>query len=166
MSLSSKKYLILGVFILFVILSFITWRWTFAHPQYAHVVSATPISSTVFVTEEYCHRVGIPMPFTATHLSRFHPSEQECRIFHMVDALNNKELAQFPYHKFKECVPIYRQERRIIGYDVLYTIDGSPGKVRTTFKPGDIIALDAQGRLILQQDAYCSMSENIPCRRD
>ncbi|MEX5486085.1 flagellar protein regulator [Proteus mirabilis] len=118
-------------------------KWIFPLPQFAHVVSATPIKSTVFVTEEYCHRIGLPTQFTPEKLSRFHPAEQECRVFYMIEALNNKSIAHFPYAQFRECIPIYRQERRVIGYDVLYTIDGTPGKVRTTFKPGDIIALDS-----------------------
>ncbi len=126
----------------------------------------TPIKSTVFVTEEYCHRIGLPTQFTPEKLSRFHPAEQECRVFYyMIEALNNKSIAHFPYAQFRECIPIYRQERRVIGYDVLYTIDGTPGKVRTTFKPGDIIALDSDGRLVLEQEPYCSMNENIPCRK-
>ncbi|MBG3131407.1 flagellar protein regulator [Proteus mirabilis] len=166
MGVNVKKYTLIGLIIVLAILSFIAWRWVFSQPQYAHVVSATPIKSTVFVTEEYCHRIGLPTPFTPEKLSRFHPAEQECRVFYMIEALNNSNIANFPYPQFKECIPIYRQERRIVGYDVLYTIDGTPGKVRTTFKPGEIIALDSDGRLILEQEPYCSMNEKVPCRKE
>ncbi|MEQ4899933.1 flagellar biogenesis regulator UmoD [Proteus vulgaris] len=164
MSVDVRKYTLIGLVVVLAILSFIVWRWVFPQPQFAHVVSATPIKSTVFVTEEYCHRIGLPTPFTPEKLSRFHPAEQECRVFYMTEALNNSNIANFPYPQFKECIPIYRQERRIVGYDVLYTIDGTPGKVRTTFKPGEVIALDADGRLILAQEPYCSMNEKVPCR--
>lgn len=166
MSVDIRKYILIGLIFVLAIFSFIAWRWVFSQPQFAHVVSATPIKSTVFVTEEYCHRIGLPTPFTPENLSRFHPAEQECRVFYMIEALNDKNIANFPYPQFKECIPIYRQERRVVGYDVLYTIDGTPGKVRTTFKPGDVIALDADGRLVLEQEPYCSMNENIPCRKD
>ncbi|MBG3012164.1 flagellar biogenesis regulator UmoD [Proteus faecis] len=166
MGVNVRKYTLIGLIIALAILSFIVWRWVFPQPQYAHVVSATPIKSTVFVTEEYCHRIGLPTPFTPENLSRFHPAEQECRVFYMIEALNNSNIANFPYPQFKECIPIYRQERRIVGYDVLYTIDGTPGKVRTTFKPGEVIALDSDGRLILEQDPYCSMNEKVPCRKE
>lgn len=166
MGVNVRKYTLIGLIIALAILSFIVWRWVFPQPQYAHVVSATPIKSTVFVTEEFCHRIGLPTPFTPENLSRFHPAEQECRVFYMIEALNNSNIANFPYPQFKECIPIYRQERRIVGYDVLYTIDGTPGKVRTTFKPGEVIALDSDGRLILEQDPYCSMNEKVPCRKE
>ncbi|MGA6363718.1 flagellar biogenesis regulator UmoD [Proteus penneri] len=166
MGVNVRKYTLIGLIIALAILSFIAWRWVFPQPQYAHVVSATPIKSTVFVTEEYCHRIGLPTPFTPENLSRFHPAEQECRVFYMIEALNNSNIANFPYPQFKECIPIYRQERRIVGYDVLYTIDGTPGKVRTTFKPGEVIALDFDGRLILEQEPYCSMNEKVPCRKE
>lgn len=166
MGVNVRKYTLIGLIIVLAILSFIAWRWVFTQPQYAYVVSATPIKSTVFVTEEYCHRIGLPTPFTPEKLSRFHPAEQECRVFYMIEALNSSNIANFPYPKFKECIPIYRQERRIVGYDVLYTIDGTPGKVRTTFKPGEVIALDPDGRLILEQDPYCSMNEKVPCRKE
>ena len=166
MSVDSKKFTLIGLILVLAILLFVAWKWIFPRPQFAHVVSATPIKSTVFVTGEYCHRIGLPTQFTPEKLSRFHPAEQECRVFYMIEALNNKSIAHFPYAQFRECIPIYRQERRVIGYDVLYTIDGTPGKVRTTFKPGDIIALDSDGRLVLEQEPYCSMNENIPCRKE
>ena len=83
----------------------------------------------------------------------------------MIEALNNKSIAHFPYAQFERMYSHLPPRRRVIGYDVLYTIDGTPGKVRTTFKPGDIIALDSDGRLVLEQEPYCSMNENIPCRK-
>lgn len=166
MSVNIKKYTLIGVIAILVLLLFIAWRWIFSQPQFAYVVSATPIKSTVFVTEEYCHRIGLPTPFSLENLSRFHPAENECRVFYIIETLNKRTASRFPYPDFKECVPIYRQERRVIGYDVLYTIDGTPGKVRTTFKPGELIALDKKGRLILTQEPYCILNENIPCLKE
>ncbi|MFN6886050.1 flagellar biogenesis regulator UmoD, partial [Proteus mirabilis] len=92
MSVDSKKFTLIGLILVLAILLFVAWKWIFPRPQFAHVVSATPIKSTVFVTEEYCHRIGLPTQFTPERLSRFHPAEQECRVFYMIEALNNKSI--------------------------------------------------------------------------
>lgn len=49
------------------------------------------------------------------------------------------------------CSTVTDTSEKVVGYDVRYTLDGKPGKVRMDRDPGSQIPVDKNGRLILSQ---------------
>lgn len=144
-------------------------------PQYAQVVSATPIKETVKTPRQECRNV------TVTHRR---PVQDENRITgsvlgavaggvigHQFGGGRGKDVATVvgalgggyagnqiqgslqesdTYTTTQQrCKTVYDKSEKMLGYDVTYKIGDQQGKIRMDRDPGTQIPLDSNGQLIL-----------------
>ena len=129
-------------------------------PQYAQVVSATPIKETVKTPRQECRNV------TVTHRR---PVQDENRITGsvlgavaggtVVGALGGGYAGNQIQGSLQEsdiytttqqrCKTVYDKSEKMLGYDVTYKIGDQQGKIRMDRDPGTQIPLDSNGQLIL-----------------
>ncbi|EKK5267578.1 glycine zipper 2TM domain-containing protein [Cronobacter dublinensis] len=146
-------------------------------PEYAQVVSATPIKETVKTPRQECRNV------TVTHRR---PVQDENRltgsvlgavaggvIGHQFGGGRGKDVAtvvgalgggyagnQIQGHlqegdtyttQQQRCKTVYDKSEKMLGYDVTYRIGEEQGKIRMDNDPGSRIPLDSNGQLVLNQ---------------
>lgn len=115
----------------------------------ATVLSTEPIKSNRIIEYENCTVTGVPGTFSKESLSRFHPAQNECKVVFMIEALQDKSFPFFSDSHQRACVITKKMELVIVGYDVVYRIGDTVGKVRTAYDPGLFIPLNEDGRLNL-----------------
>lgn len=148
-------------------------------PQYAQVVSATPIKETVKTPRQECRNVTV---------NQRRPVQDENRIAgsvlgavaggvlgHQFGGGRGKDVAtvagalaggyagnQAQGHlqnndtystTQQRCSTVYDKSQKVLGYDVTYKIGDQQGKIRMERDPGTQIPLDRNGQLILNQKA-------------
>ena len=148
-------------------------------PQYAQVVSATPIKETVKTPRKECRNV------TVTHRR---PVQDENRltgsvlgavaggvIGHQFGGGRGKDVATVvgalgggyagnqvqgamqerdTYTSTQQrCKTVYDKSEKMLGYDVTYKIGDQHGKIRMENDPGTRIPLDSNGQLVLDNKA-------------
>ena len=119
-------------------------------PQYAQVVSATPIKESVKTPRQECRNV------TVTHRK---PVQDENRIAGSVlGAVAGGVIGhQFGGGRGKDIATVagalYDKSEKMLGYDVTYKIGDQQGKIRMDKDPGAQIPLDNNGQLILNNKA-------------
>lgn len=148
-------------------------------PQYAQVVSATPIKETVKTPRKKCRNV------TVTHRR---PVQDENRltgsvlgavaggvIGHQFGGGRGKDVATVvgalgggyagnqvqgamqerdTYTSTQQrCKTVYDKSEKMLGYDVTYKIGDQHGKIRMENDPGTQIPLDSNGQLVLDNKA-------------
>ena len=148
-------------------------------PQYAQVVSATPIKETVKTPRKECRNV------TVTHRR---PVQDENRltgsvlgavaggvIGHQFGGGHGKDVATVvgalgggyagnqvqgamqerdTYTSTQQrCKTVYDKSEKMLGYDVTYKIGDQHGKIRMENDPGTQIPLDSNGQLVLDNKA-------------
>ncbi|HHC1436659.1 TPA: glycine zipper 2TM domain-containing protein [Klebsiella pneumoniae] len=117
-------------------------------PQYAQVVSSTPIKETVKTPRQECRNV------TVTHRR---PVQDENRIAGSVlgggYAGNQIQGAMQDNDTYtttqQRCKTVYDKSDKMLGYDVTYKIGDQQGKIRMDHDPGSQIPLDNNGQLVL-----------------
>ncbi|HFZ8995926.1 TPA: glycine zipper 2TM domain-containing protein [Citrobacter freundii] len=144
-------------------------------PQYAQVVSATPIKETIKTPRKECRNV------TVTHRK---PVQDENRITgsvlgavaggvigHQFGNGRGKDVATvvgalgggYAGHQIQgsmqesdtytttqqRCQTVYDKSEKMLGYDVTYKIGDQQGKIRMDNDPGKQIPLDSNGQLVL-----------------
>ncbi|MEZ2759788.1 UmoD family flagellar biogenesis regulator [Providencia vermicola] len=115
----------------------------------ATVLSVEPIKANRLVEYENCTLTGVLGSFNQQSLSRFHPAQNECKIIFMIEALQGKGVPSLFDNQNKTCVKTQRMELVTVGYDVVYQIGKTIGKVRTSYAPSIFIPLNEDGRLDL-----------------
>ena len=148
-------------------------------PQYAQVVSATPIKETIKTPRQECRNVPV------THRK---PVQDENRITgsvlgavaggvlgHQFGGGRGKDVASVvgafgggyavnliqgsmqendTYTSTQQrCKTVYDKSEKMLGYDVTYKIGDQQGKIRMDKDPGTQIPLDNNGQLILNNKA-------------
>ena len=148
-------------------------------PQYAQVVSATPIKETIKTPRKECRNV------TVTHRR---PVQDENRIAgsvlgavaggvigHQFGGGRGKDVAtgvgalgggyggkqiqgsmqENDTHTSTQqrCKTVYDKSEKMLGYDVTYKIGDQQGKIRMDRDPGTQIPLDSNGQLVLNNKA-------------
>lgn len=156
-------------------------------PQYAQVVSATPIKETVKTPRQECRNV------TVTHRR---PVQDENRITgsvlgavaggvigHQFGGGRGKDVATVvgalgggyagnqiqgslqesdTYTTTQQrCKTVYDKSEKMLGYDVTYKIGDQQGKIRMDRDPGTQIPLDSNGQLILKQGCTLQFSPSF-----
>ncbi|WP_099123004.1 UmoD family flagellar biogenesis regulator [Xenorhabdus sp. KK7.4] len=119
-------------------------------PKYAQVLSSEPIITIGYAQKYYCNGALVPFIkiFGNTESNRL--SVYKNSLFFFIERLNiTRESYALNYYELKHCIAFKIREPRIIGYDVIYTIDNKPGKVRVIHKPDQSIPLNGKGKLIL-----------------
>jgi len=146
-------------------------------PQYAQVVSATPIKETVKTPRKECRNVAV------THRA---PVQDENRIVgsalgavaggvigHQFGGGRGKDVATVvgalgggyagnqvqgamqdrdTYTTTQQrCKTVYDKSEKMLGYDVTYRIGDQQGKIRMDKDPGTQIPLDGNGQLVLNK---------------
>lgn len=144
-------------------------------PQYAQVVSATPITESVKTPRKECRNVAV------THRR---PVQDENRIAgsvlgavaggvigHQFGGGRGKDVATvvgalgggYAGHQVQgamqdndtytttqqRCKTVYDKSEKMLGYDVTYKIGDQQGKIRMDKDPGTQIPLDSNGQLVL-----------------
>ncbi|EPL6453168.1 MULTISPECIES: UmoD family flagellar biogenesis regulator [Providencia] len=115
----------------------------------ATVLSVEPIKANRLVEYENCTLTGVLGSFNQQSLSRFHPAQNECKMIFMIEALQGKGFPSLFDNQNKICVKTQRMELAVVGYDVVYQIGKTIGKVRTSYAPSIFIPLNEDGRLDL-----------------
>ncbi|MBQ0267130.1 UmoD family flagellar biogenesis regulator [Providencia huaxiensis] len=115
----------------------------------ATVLSVEPIQSNRLVEYENCTVTGVLGSFNQQSLSRFHPAQSECKMIFMIEALQGKGFPSLFDMQNQTCVKTQKMELVVVGYDVVYQIGKTIGKVRTSYEPSMFIPLDDKGRLVL-----------------
>ncbi|MGG4610191.1 UmoD family flagellar biogenesis regulator [Providencia sp. Me31A] len=128
----------------------------------ATVLSVEPIKSNRLVEYQNCSVTGVLGTFNQQSLSRFHPAQNECKMFFMLEALQGKSFPSLFDDHNKTCVSTQKMELVTVGYDVIYQIGKTVGKVRTSYAPSMFIPLNEKGQLVLTSSN--SVCETI--RRD
>ncbi|MEQ5073441.1 UmoD family flagellar biogenesis regulator [Providencia alcalifaciens] len=123
----------------------------------ATVLSTEPIRATRMIKHENCSVTGILGSFTQESLSRWHPAQRECRTILMIQSLQGKSFPPFSSHEPRTCVITKSLEQIIVGYDVIYRIGDTIGKVRMPYEPTVFIPLNENGQLDL------TISSNAAC---
>ncbi|WP_369310877.1 UmoD family flagellar biogenesis regulator [Providencia rettgeri] len=119
----------------------------------ATVLSVEPIKANRLVEYENCTLTGVLGTFNQQSLSRFHPAQNECKMIFMIEALQGKGGPSLFDNQNKTCVQTQRMELVVVGYDVVYQIGKTIGKVRTSYAPSIFIPLNEEGRLDLSSSS-------------
>ncbi|XNM72932.1 glycine zipper 2TM domain-containing protein [Escherichia coli] len=144
-------------------------------PQYAQVVSATPIKETVKTPRQECRNVTvthrrpdaskIALPVGARRCSgrvighQFGGGRGK-DVATVVGALGGGYAGWFKSRALsrkadtytttqRRCKTVYDKSEKMLGYDVTYKIGDQQGKIRMDRDPGTQIPLDSNGQLIL-----------------
>ncbi|MBQ0536613.1 UmoD family flagellar biogenesis regulator [Providencia huaxiensis] len=147
MKLKFKLLLATVVALLIVLLVTLFNRGT--ETKLATVLSVEPIQSNRLVEYENCTVTGVLGSFNQQSLSRFHPAQSECKMIFMIEALQGKGFPSLFDMQNQTCVKTQKMELVVVGYDVVYQIGKTIGKVRTSYEPSMFIPLDDKGRLVL-----------------
>ncbi|KAA9001213.1 glycine zipper 2TM domain-containing protein [Affinibrenneria salicis] len=150
-----------------------------ARPQYAQVLTATPIKETIKTPRQECRNV------TVTHRR---PVQDEHQIAgsvlgavaggvlgHQFGGGRGKDVATVAgalaggyagnrvqnnmqendtYTSTQQrCQTVYDKSQKLLGYDVTYKIGDQQGKIRMERDPGTQIPLDGNGQLVLSQQS-------------
>ncbi|MCW2254301.1 hypothetical protein M2263_000392 [Providencia alcalifaciens] len=115
----------------------------------ATVLSTAPIKSHRVIEHENCSVIGVLDGFSQNYLSRYHPAQRECKTVFMIEILQKKSLPKLVDKEYRNCVITQKIEQVTVGYDVVYRIGDTLGKVRTPYDPGLLIPLNKDGRLNL-----------------
>ncbi len=139
-----------GLFLLIVIFVVIIFSATVKNkrPAIAEVLSSEAIMATVPVRHEYCDLVPMPGPFKPEHLDIIHPTSETCTPYLLYEVLL-KPPRLYGGAAYRSCTEAFTYEHRIVGYDVVYKINNTVGKVRINYNPGDAMPVDNTGRLII-----------------
>ncbi|EMJ9774346.1 TPA: UmoD [Morganella morganii] len=145
-----SRITVTGLILLFVIFVIII---SFAvtknkHPAVAEVLSSEPIMATVPVRHEYCDLTAMPGPYKRDLLDIVHPTEQVCTPYLLYETLLHAPKV-YGGPTYRACTMAYTYEHRIVGYDVVYKIKDTVGRVRINYNPGDVMPVDNTGRLII-----------------
>nr|VUD30480.1 17 kDa surface antigen [Raoultella sp. NCTC 9187] len=147
-------------------------------PQYAQVVSSTPIKESVKTPRQECRNVtvttvvryrmktALPVRYSARLPAGYwspvwrRPWPQRC---HRRGALGGGYAGNQIQGSMQEgdtytttqqrCKTVYDKSDKMLGYDVTYKIGGQQGKIRMEHDPGTQIPLDSNGQLILNNKA-------------
>ncbi|MGM3176170.1 glycine zipper 2TM domain-containing protein [Dickeya lacustris] len=144
-------------------------------PQFAQVLTATPIKETIKTPRQECHNVAVV---------RRQPVQDENRLAgsllgavaggvlgHQIGGGRGRDVATVAgalaggyagnqvqgnmqegdtYHTTQQrCQTVYDKSQKVLGYDVTYQIGDREGKVRMERDPGTRIPIDSNGQLIL-----------------
>lgn len=128
----------------------------------ATVLSTEPIKSHRLIEYENCSVIGVLEGFSQEYLSRYHPAQSECKMFFLIETLQTNGFPPPVEKKYRNCVVTQKVEQIVVGYDVVYRIGNTLGKVQTPYNPGLFIPLDSQGRLNLtaSSDQMCQNARN------
>ena len=123
-------------------------------PQYAQVISATPIKETVKNPRQECRNVAV------TH-RRPVQDENRIAVATVVGALgggyagNQVQGAMQNNDTYttneQRCKTVYDKSEKTLGYDVTYKIGDQQGKIRMDKQPGSQIPLDSNGQRVLNK---------------
>ncbi|MEY4475198.1 MAG: hypothetical protein RL248_965 [Pseudomonadota bacterium] len=148
-------------------------------PQYAQVLTATPIKETIKTPRQECRNV------TVTHRKPVKDEHQVAGsvlgavaggvLGHQVGGGRGKDIATVAgalaggyagnrvqsnmqesdtYTTTQQrCQTVYDKSQKILGYDVIYKIGDQQGKIRMDRDPGTQIPVDKNGQLILNNRA-------------
>ncbi|ELZ5938132.1 UmoD family flagellar biogenesis regulator [Providencia vermicola] len=144
------KFLLAAIAIcLIIIASIVSLSWSEKPTKHATVLSIEPIKSHRLIEHENCSFMGVLDGFNQAYLSRYHPAQSECKMVFMIQTLQSQSLPKLVDREYRSCVITEKVEQIIVGYDVVYRIGNTLGKVRTAYEPGLLIPLDQKGRLDL-----------------
>lgn len=118
------------------------------HPAIARVLSSEAIMATVAVRHEYCDLIPMPGPLKPEHLDIIRPTSETCTPYLLYEMLL-KPPRLYGGAAYHSCTEVFTYEHRIVGYDVVYKINNTVGKVRINYNPGDAMPVDNTGRLII-----------------
>ena len=140
-------------------------------PQYAQVVSATPIKETVKTPRQECRNVTVTHRRPVQDENRITGSVAGGVIGHQFGGGRGKDVATVvgalgggyagnqiqgslqesdTYTTTQQrCKTVYDKSEKMLGYDVTYKIGDQQGKIRMDRDPGTQIPLDSNGQLIL-----------------
>lgn len=104
--------------------------------------------ATVTVRHEYCDLTAMPGPYKRDLLDIVHPTEQVCTPYLLYETLLHAPKV-YGGPTYRACTMAYTYEHRIVGYDVVYKIKDTVGRVRINYNPGDVMPVDNTGRLII-----------------
>ncbi len=148
-------------------------------PQYAQVVSATPIKETVKTPRKECRNVAVTHRRAVQDENRLIGSALGAVaggvIGHQFGGGRGKDVATIAgalgggyagnqiqgsmqdsdtYTTTQQrCKTLYDKSEKLLGYDVTYKIGDREGKIRMDKDPGTQIPLDNNGQLVLNQKA-------------
>lgn len=117
-------------------------------PAIAKVLSSEAIMATVAVRHEYCDLIPMPGPFKREALDIIHPTEQTCTSYLLYEMLL-KAPRIYGGAAYRSCTEDFTYEQQVVGYDVVYKINNTVGKVRINYNPGGAMPVDNTGRLII-----------------
>ncbi|MEK2482779.1 UmoD family flagellar biogenesis regulator [Providencia stuartii] len=162
MKLTYKVLLAAIVICLIIIVSITSLRFSKDESRLATVISIEPIKSHRLIEQENCSVMGIFDGFNQEYLSRYHPAQSECKMVFMIEALQKDSLSSLLERDNRKCIATEKVEQIIVGYDVVYRIGNTLGKVRTVYDPGLFIPLDENGRLDLSTSSsqLCKAARN------
>ena len=124
-------------------------------PQYAHVVSATPIKETVktpvlgavaggVIGHQFGGGRGKDIATVAGALGGGYAGNQIQGSMQENDTYTTTQ---------QRCKTVYDKSEKMLGYDVTYKIGDQQGKIRMDKDPGSQIPLDNNGQLVLNNKA-------------
>ncbi|AYA39943.1 UmoD [Xenorhabdus nematophila] len=147
-----RQYII-GFIITIAIIGAAAFFFKSPYPNVAQVLSSNPIKSKILVHQSYCHITLFPTPVMVKDIEYNHLFEYEYRVLTLLDNLKiKKEYPALNHSSLKNCISIFFNEVRIVGYDVTYLIGenpGLPGKIRMPYAPESMIPLNEKGQLII-----------------
>ncbi len=155
-------YLIVGVGILIILFQFFNANIA-VKPKVATVISVEPLTTNQVIEHEHCNVSGILGPYSKEYLSAYHPAETECTIFYMIETIKNPHVLLLSKHAYRNCFVTQKTIPVTIGYDVIYRIGDTLGKVRSPVEPDKFIPLDDNGQLLLSKslNEICDQNTSI-----
>ncbi|MEX6157834.1 UmoD family flagellar biogenesis regulator [Providencia manganoxydans] len=149
MKLKYKLLLAAMVICLIIITAIFILSSSQKNNRIATVLSTEPIKSHRLIETENCSVIGVLEGFSQEYLSRYHPAQNECKMFFLIETLQTNGFPPPVEKKYRNCVVTQKVEQIVVGYDVVYRIGNILGKVRAPYDPGLFIPLDSDGRLKL-----------------
>ena len=155
-------YLIVGVGILIILFQFFNANIAIK-PKVATVISVEPLTTNQIIEDEHCNVSGILGPYSKEYLSAYHPAEAECTIFYMIETIKSPHILLLPKQAYRNCFVTQKSIPVTIGYDVIYRIGDTLGKVRSPVEPDKFIPLDDNGQLILTKslNEICEQNTSV-----
>lgn len=144
-----KIKLLLATIVVFFIACLFAFFTHKPDERLATVLSVEPIKSNRLVEYQNCSVTGVLGTFNQQSLSRFHPAQNECKMVFMIEVLQGKGFPSLFDNNNQTCVSTQKMELVTVGYDVIYQIGKTVGKVRTSYAPSMFIPLNEEGRLVL-----------------
>lgn len=160
-----KFKLLLAIVVVCLIITTSIFLLNRPEQKFATVITVEPIKSYHIIEHENCSMLGLLDGFNQGYLSRYHPAERECKMVFMIETLQSKSLPALVDRDNRKCVITQTSQQIIVGYDVIYRIGDTLGKVRTAYEPGLFIPLDENGRLDLSTSSN-QLCETTRSNRD